>query len=94
MEDTVILPIKKRYFMEILNKNKRYEYREVKPFYENKFNNKKYKYVTFYYYTEARLTVELLSVKKEKNNLDSEIINTPYMYVLSLGKVIAYTPPL
>lgn len=45
MSDTLILHLKKEYFDMVISGEKRIDFREVKPYWQKRLSNKKYKYV-------------------------------------------------
>ena len=92
MRDTLHLVLKHNWFEKIKSGEKRFEYRECKPFWDKKFqpvlDGKKtiWKHVIFHDgYTDRIIKCELLSIDitTEKNDL-----NKSQVYRLKLGQIL------
>jgi len=73
------LTLYKKYFYQILNKEKTIEYREIKPFWNKKFSDNNYKEILFvngYGHSRPYMIVELIEIKKSSK-----------YYELYLGKI-------
>ena len=63
--NTLHLTLKKKWFDMILSGKKTEEYREIKPYWANRFYSKKYHYITFrngYAANAPQFTIELKSI--------------------------------
>jgi len=87
-KDSVIifLPIKKIFYDQILSGVKKFEYREDKHFYQNKFN-KDVNTIIFHYYKNPKIKVKIISVKKIKTPKKCTVIKTEKCYRIKLGTV-------
>ena len=85
------LTLKKQWFDMILSGEKKEEYREIKPYWDTRLQNKEYDVIIFrngYASDAPRFTIELLGIKKGFGNPkwggDSDEV-----YILSLGSIIS-----
>lgn len=88
---TLHLTLKKKWFDMILSGEKTEEYREIKPYWTNRFYSKKYHYITFRngYATNApQFTIELKSIITSIGKPEWGAEEGKTYFVLSLGKII------
>lgn len=83
------LTLKKKWFYMILNGMKKEEYREIKPYWEKRFN-KKYDAIQFrngYNKSAPAFFIELKEIKTGIGNMEW---GAPFakVYILKLGKII------
>lgn len=89
--NTLHLTLKKKWFDMILSGVKTEEYREIKPYWTNRFYSKKYHYITFRngYATNApQFTIELKSIITSIGKPEWGAEEGKTYFVLSLGKII------
>jgi len=94
MRDTLVLPIKKIYFEAIRRGDKTIEYRDIKPFYTNRFSKYEYKYLRLSYYQAPFLIVEIKKIEIRDTPVEflgSEFLRSDKCYWIHLGKVIQCT---
>jgi len=89
----ITLLIKKKYFNQILNEEKKEEFRSVKPFYEKMFI-KEPKTLKLHYQGNENLIVEVLNIEKIKTPeelLNSDIQFPDKVFRIKLGKILEYS---
>lgn len=94
---TLILPIKKKWFDMISSGEKKEEYREIKPYYQTRFDKPltHVKFTNGYGNSVPSVTVELLGISKgvpKPEWSEGTIEQGSLVFVLSLGKIVAPLP--
>lgn len=75
----------------ILSGKKTEEYRDIKPYWANRFYSKKYHYITFrngYAANAPQFTIELKSITQSTGKTEWGAEEGKTYFVLSLGKII------
>lgn len=91
MNNTLHLTIKKKWFDMILSGKKTEEYRDIKPYWANRFYSKKYHYITFrngYAANAPQFTIELKSITQSTGKPEWGAEANKKYFVLYLGKII------
>ena len=88
---TLHLTLKKQWFDMILSGEKTEEYREIKPYWTNRFYSKKYHYICFrngYAHNTTQFTIELKSITPSIGKPEWGAEANKKYFVLYLGKII------
>jgi len=81
------LPIKSYWLRKIISGEKRIEYQEATPYWENRFK-KQYSEVVFHQYRGALLRVRVKAIRKVPTPPRLTLIKTKTCFAISLGEIL------
>lgn len=92
MQNTLNLTLQKKWFDMIARGEKKEEYREIKPYWEARLENRQYDRVVFrngYSPDSPTIEVECLGIERKNANPEWCGGNDPYCYAIKLGSIIS-----